>query len=302
MPESGRQTIPCRIQIDLYQGRNPYVRKLQKWIYRELRHELVGAYVHGSIATGEEIAYSDFDALVILKNIPAEDVRRRKIVQQKLHRASRFFYQFDPLQHHGWFVLYEADLQQYPQTYFPVELFAHAKSLLVNEGRSLQIHIPLDGLDYRKPFQDIAASIIQQLTPRPGGGLPGQIPRNVYQLKSLLSRFMLLPALYVQARDQRGIFKKDSFPEAQQDFSAGEWQIMDTVSEIRQNWHYQLNGLQRRGMCRPGKLSRRFAKYFSPKIPPAIARQLTPAFYEAMHRFTRTMRQRLQEKIPREKP
>lgn len=307
------RTISTAVSIEPYINKNPYVYKLKQYLNKNLKSALVGAYVHGSIGNYEEINYSDFDALVILKDIPAEDTLYGKKILRKLKYASRFFFQFDSLQHHGWFVLYESDLHNYPQTYFPHELFEYTKSLFEDQGRTIEIRIPTEGIDYQKPFLELSNAIIKQLittTPQHNNTMTLErnshprihsfthslitAPKNVYQLKSLLSKFMLLPALYVQARDQRGIFKKHSFEAARKDFLAQEWEIIDEVSYIRKIWHYEISWIKKAIMSRPGKLSRKFAKHFAPKVPADINNKLSPDFYQSILSLTFLM----QKKIP----
>lgn len=306
------RTKSTAVSIEPYINRNPYVNKLQQYLINNLKSDIVGAYVHGSIGNYDEINYSDFDALVILKDIPTEDTLHQKKTLRKLEHASRFFFQFDPLQHHSWFILKESDLQNYPQAYFPIELFKYAKSLFENQGRTLEIKLPQKDIDYQKPFLVISNAIIQQLLPKtlqhhntithkinphstiqPFNHSTIEQPNNVYQLKSLLSKFMLLPALYVQARDQKGIFKKHSFEAAKKDFKENEWQIMDEVSQVRETWHYELTWLKKVIMSRPGKLSRKFAKHFAPKISSEITGRLTPDFYQSMLSLTLLMQKNI---------
>ena len=111
------------LQIEPYRGENVFVHRMIKYLDERLKEDLVGAYVHGSLGTYEEILYSDFDALVIIKNKCFETAKDARRVAQKLSKARSIMYNFDHLQHHGWFVLAETHLHFYPQYFFPVELF-----------------------------------------------------------------------------------------------------------------------------------------------------------------------------------
>ena len=93
---------------------------------------------------------------------------------------------------------------------------------------------------------------------------------------------MLLPALYIQARYGKGIFKKYSFSEAKKDFSHQEWDIMDQVSVLREEWSYNILSIKRYLISRVNPLSRFFAKKYAPRIPFHLEQILTPAFYEKM--------------------
>jgi len=95
---------------------------------------------------------------------------------------------------------------------------------------------------------------------------------------------MLLPALYLQAKEKRGIYKKYSFDLARKDFKEEEWRIMDEVSEIRQNWNYSLSPLQRKILTINHPAIRKIAvRYFSPPIPREIKNKLNPEFYRRIY-------------------
>ena len=222
------------------------------------------------------LSYSDFDALVIIKDEVLENPKFLAYTAQKLNQALKIMYEFDPLQHHGWFVLTESDLKNYPQTYFPYEIFEYAKSLFSDKGLELEICYSPNDLDYVSPCIKLADSIIKKLQAR-------KYPRNMYQLKGLLSQFMLLPALYIQAKEKRGIFKKFSFDLAKKDFEPTEWQIMEKVSQIRENWFYKINPVQRILLTVNHPLLRRIGtKFFAPSIPKSIAKKLEGNFYNEM--------------------
>jgi len=248
------------------------------YLERFLKGDLVGAYVHGSLGICEEIAYSDFDALTILKDEVFESSKRLARAAKKLNHARTIMLNFDPLQHHGWFVLTELDLKCYCNAYFPIELFGHAKSLFNDKGLELKISLRESNSEIEKAFEKMANAIIRKIENR-------RYPTNLYHLKGLLSEFMLLPALYIQARDRRGIYKKESFNLARVDFDSEEWAIMDEVSEIRTNWNYEISALTKRLMCRPHVLSRYFAKNFAPAIPEKIGCVLSAEFYVRMKKL-----------------
>ena len=132
-------------------------------------------------------------------------------------------YKFDPLQHHGWFIITKNQLQQYPQTYFPHELYKKAKVIYPNKDIFFNINFEKKSINYAGPLFDIISSFENSKKNK-------LIPRNLYQLKSTLSKIMLLPTLYVQARDKRGVFKKDSFNLAKTDFKKEHWKPIEVAS------------------------------------------------------------------------
>ncbi len=273
------------IRVNVYDGKNKHVLELINFLETNLKDQLAGAYVHGSLGTQEEIAYSDMDALVILKDEIFLDKKKLADVAMKLSRARSFMLQLDPLQHHGWFVMTESDLLNYSETYFPSELFRHAKSLLKNAGLELKIQAN-EQQDFRSPLTALYKSIESKLNRQ-------QAPGNLYELKNLLSEFMLLPAFYVQARDKKGIYKKFSFEEARKDFPADEWRIMDEVSLMRQNWSVIDFGWKRNLVSNRKLFSFNMAKVLSPPIATDLKKKLTPEFYQSMSRFTKMISEKI---------
>ena len=213
--------------ISSYNGENSFVREMELQLRQQLNDDLLDAMVHGSLGTLDEVSYSDFDALVLLKDEVFENQHRLVRVAKTLHDLRRIMYKMDPLQHHGWFVLTESGLRNFPVLYFPPALFAHSKSLLHERGSNLAIRYS-GHHDFRKPLVRLCRSLEQKLS--------SPLPADLYAIKNLLSEFMLLPALYVQARDRKGMYKKFSFDAARPDFAPASWQAMDVVSSIRSDW------------------------------------------------------------------
>jgi hypothetical protein len=243
--------------------------------------------VHGSLGTGDAIAYSDFDALAILKDDVLAAPSRLAPAAWKLSRARSIMLDTDPLQHHGWFLLSEAQLAAYPDHAFPVALFAYAKSLLPGQGRRLALRIHDAPEAGRAAFDELSSRLLDRLA----GGRP---PSDAYALKLLLSEFMLLPALYVQVRDGRGVYKKLSFDLARPDFTPEEWAVMDEASALRASWSVELAPLRRMLLTRAHPIREVAVRWFAPAIPAPMGRRLTVAFYGRMQALAARMRRRLQ--------
>lgn len=274
------------VEIESYKGRNRHVIQMSEFLKENLKKDLVGAYLHGSLASYEEIPYSDFDALVILKDELFESPQRLTNTAKKLNQARAIMLDFDPLQHHGWFVLTEADLTYYCNAYFPVELLYHSKSFFDDKGRELEISLRESDFEVYEAFEKISDDIINKTANR-------QYPKNIYQLKNLLSGFMLLPALYIQARDGKAAYKKDSFDMAKADFLPEDWEIMNIVSKIRADWNYKISTLKKRLMSHPHIISRYYIKKFGLRIPDEIGCSLTDEFYSRINKLTSLMKKEL---------
>lgn len=237
------------LNIERYEGENHFVHEMIDYLSINLNQDLVGGYVHGSLGTYEELPYSDFDALVILKEDVFESEKRLSDVAFKLWKAKSIMYQFDPLQHHGWFVLAEINLSNYPEHYFPLELFRYSKSMFTKVGEKLSVQVQPSKTEMIKAFNRFAQNTIDTVQRY-------YYQQNIYQLKSFLSEFMLLPSLYIQAKEGEGIFKKSSFDLARRDFNPNDWGIMDQVSTMRLEWSYKLPTINRWIMTQPSSTLR----------------------------------------------
>ena len=274
------------VPIHHYKGNNPSVQRMMEFLDRNLRNELLGAYIHGSLGTYEEIPYSDFDGLVVIKN---ETFRSRKMlarVAYQLSKAKGIMLDFDPLQHHGWFVLTEADFNCYPEHYFPIDLFNHAKSLFIDTGNSVEANVYYSKEKMEKAFNKMVDAVVLKIQHQ-------RYPENIRHLKSLLSQFMLLPTLYYQAKNGKGIFKKESFEIVKQDFKEEDWLIMDRVSEIRRDWKFTISGANRILMSQNYSWSRYCAHWFAPKIPSKINKNLNHKFYHDIKHLSLEMKKNI---------
>jgi hypothetical protein len=276
-----------RVNVDVYHGNNQYALQLMSFLRENLKDDLAGAYVHGSIGTQDEINYSDFDALLILKDEVLKNSDRLAHVASLVSEARKYMLQMDPLQHHGWFVLMESDLDDYPETYFPSVLFQHAKSLFSDKGRELRLVIDNGKQDYHTPLKKLCLAIENKIK-------RGKHSNSSYDLKNLLSEFMLLPALYVQSRDKKGIYKKQSFEEAKKDFLPAEWNIMDEVSLMREKWRTNAKGWRTKMISSPRFFSFNLPKILAPGISANLEMKPGEKFYRDMLDFTILVRQKNQ--------
>jgi hypothetical protein len=252
----------------------------------DLEEDLFGAFLHGSIATQEEINYSDFDALVILKDDVFDDGKRVSRVGLILNRLQQIMHDFDPLQHHGWFVLTESMLKNYSNSYFPFELFNYSVSLFPQKELNFDVYSDSSKTDFKSPFLQLSNELLKKLK-------YGYRPQNTFALKSFLSEFMLLPSFYLQSKNNKAVYKKNSFELARKDFSEHEWIIMDQVSEIRKDWDYNINSLQKKLLCSKNSVVRKLGRKYAPKIPNPIEDKLTIEFYKAMSSLVLAMQNKL---------
>jgi hypothetical protein len=278
------------LSVPAYAGPNQHVRQMMGEL-EPLQDVLHGAFVHGSLATAEEIPYSDFDALVILRDSLFTEPGQLATVAARLSSLRRIMFDFDPLQHHGWFVLVEADLRFYCDAYFPAALFFYARSLLPGAAAQVVLAPRAADAEILDAFRNVARKALAEIS-------TSRLPADLYQLKSTLSKIMLLPALYLQARDGTAVYKKFSFELARQDFDPATWSVMDEISALRSDWCYDARPWRRWALSRPLAPRRLVTRCLAPPIPPRIRTRLRPALWTAAAQLIGRMRERLASRAP----
>jgi len=268
-------STPLKISIPEYKGNNVNVVNMISGL-KIVENDIVCAFLHGSLATNEKINYSDFDATVILKSNVMRDPEKLAHVASKLNKLRQIMNQADPLQHHGWFVITELDLLHYCDAYFPTALFEFSRSLTETNGLTINVYPRDSQYETRAAFDALSNAVIYKTR----NSTP---PGNLFELKSLLSQFMLLPALYIQVQQTKGVFKKQSFELAKTDFTIESWEIMEKVSEIRLAWPAHEDRLQDTllSMC-PVLWHRWLTKLVSAQIPDELNKKLTKDFFNSM--------------------
>jgi hypothetical protein len=265
------QTDPDKqvaVEIPHYTGANPNVLGLMAALEKQLLPEIHSVILQGSLATNEEIAYSDFDALIVLTNKSLSNPKILLNALVQLQSMYRFVANQDPLQHHGWFVTTEKLLHHHFDDFFPLEIFNHSALLYPNKSTfRLELCLIRDTEAYRHQFYSTIKATEKEL-------LSGQYLKNMYELKSTLSKFMLLPALYVQLRERTGVYKKESFGAAKKDFSESEWEVMDEVSKLRSCWSQEMTAWRKQLITLHPSWSRKIAKRFAPAVPPEVKSEL----------------------------
>ena len=272
------------IEVKVYSGNHPRILEMIDGL-TPLKKYINLAVIHGSYATGMEIAYSDFDGLIVLsKELVNDEVLLAKVAFE-LHQLRKIMHKIDPFQHHGWFVLSEYDLENYPEWFLPSAIFEHSRSLIGNT--KLAIHIPpITDMDFNRSFLRLCESLNRKLS-------SPKVDWNLYQLKAIFSEFMMLPSAYIQARDSKGIYKKFSFGEMRKDLTAEEYSVMDEVSTIRMNWKYELNDKQIRFLQRIDFLSWKQRQKIKMAIPAFIETAIHDGLFSRMNSFIDIVKSKL---------
>ena len=105
---------------------------------------------------------------------------------------------------------------------------------------------------------------------------------------------MLMPSLYLQAKNKKGIYKKYSFNIAADNFSNRDWEIMDKVSKIRMEWDYKINPVQQIILTSDKYLIRKVGCKLAPKINTDILMKLDDSFYVEMSELVRLMTKKIE--------
>ena len=193
---------------------------------------ILGAWIHGSIGTLDDIpGYSDFDALVLLSDDVCYNAKKLLEAQTFLTKLSTQFYLYDPLQHHGIFVLTLTDLKAYPEAFFPVELFRYASPCLVKESNLSIVYVRDDFIERKQIFVG-AVRTLRKFGLKENRSLFG------YDIKAFIQTLVLLPAFYLQLKNGVYYYKKFTFDLARKDFPESIWSILDKATKLRSNWKY----------------------------------------------------------------
>ena len=238
--------------------------------YPELFYSVI---LHGSIATNEVIPYSDFDGLLIVKDGFVDSKRLNNFKNESM----KLILKFDPLQHHGWIQIKESDLDNYPESYFPVSILEHSKLIYPsNDKQILELKIS-KSIDYKTNL----IQILNQFDKRIENNWK---PSNVYELKSILSQIMLIPCLYYSVINNRGIFKGESFVAVKKEFTSQEWHPIEIASSIRLGWKNEFSTFYLFLLGQSNPLLRKIIKkYAAPKIDTKTHNQLDSVFYSNLN-------------------
>ena len=242
------------------------LRNLIKVSFSDLFHSVI---IHGSIATDEVISYSDFDGLLIVKDKWIASKELKNFINKSLH----LIYRFDPLQHHGWFIIKESELLDYPETYLPCNVLKYSK-VIYPEVNLLELKLIINKkVDYK-------SSLLKMLDNFEVRQQKKWKAKNMYQLKSFLSQIMLIPSMYYSALRNEGIFKKKSFDAVRSYFNNEEWNPIVVSSSIRQNWDNKMSVTKTALFSVSNTYFRKLVTLLlAPKIPKKFSKQLDEEFY-----------------------
>ena len=276
------KNIKKNIEIYPYGYDFKLVNKLKSLIKKSYTELFDAVIVHGSVSTNEIINYSDFDGLLILK----DEFENTESFKKFIRESHFLIFDFDPLQHHSWFIIKKSQLKNYDPTYFPIELFKYSKTIFPED--KIQFKIQLNkNINYLEPFDKLSNSIKKNI-------YSSNYLKNSYELKSLLSQIMLLPSFYLQAKLNVGVYKKESFELAKYDFDDLLWYPIALSSEIRSIWSYEINWFQKMlSISNNNIIKLLYKRKLAPKINHKIKILLTKQFKISVIRLINQMKLKL---------
>lgn len=267
--------------IASYQGNNVAAKKIQSQFQAKPNDAIVVALVHGSIGDLNEIAYSDFDGVIIIDTHKIQHATQLHELRQLIKKTELIFLEQDTLQHHGWEIFTLADLLQFEDHLFPYDLIRKSKSLFPNKEIVLEAHINSENDQYKLLLRRLCTSIFYKTKHL-------HTLKNQYIFKNLLSEIMLLPAAFLQAKYSKSIQKRESFSTFKNEFPDIDPEIFNWSSEIRLKWTQEK-------MTFNTQLFHRFKdagiplSFLAPKTPQTILRQLNESWRQQVVKLCDTL-------------
>ncbi|MGC6426476.1 MAG: hypothetical protein ACON5H_05705 [Akkermansiaceae bacterium] len=202
--------------------------KKAEWIIEPLKNfNGINVIVHGSYADNTNIAFSDFDDLIIIneKNVDRNDLK----VFKALRESEKRMFISDPLQHHGHFITTRESLSNYDGKPVPIHLLNESKSV----WQELKIIISCNEKKLTQKFTgDLNQTIIGVLSIL-NMCKNGSI--SIYNFKCLISAISLLPCLIEQIKGS-SIGKKEAIDNYVCDKDVNIRLSLEWASHIRKSW------------------------------------------------------------------
>lgn len=180
--------------------------------------------LHGSLATDDWTGYRDADLLLLVDGPTSRDEAGLRRLRRALLPLLRTLYAFDPLQHHGLFVLTDDDLGAWPEHVLPVASLARAVDL-GGPGMVLSVRPSHDLAAARAEFDWLEGYFAAAVT-----------PRDAYGWKAFASVLMLVPALFLGALGEP-VWKGESFARVRRLVPPELWEVQEWATRLRAGFH-----------------------------------------------------------------
>jgi len=272
-------SINKEIQLSDYDDKiSSFLKELKQYFNTHLFTFAVGCFLHGSLSTMDYTGFSDVDIGIIVKDEVMLNPKLLNDFKRSLKSALKTILKFDNLQHHGFFIIPEGFLNNYPKDYLPSEVFVYSAALSAPFNFQIREHSRPE--HSKEKLLNMAKTVIKKAS---------KPPMNLHNLKLFLSQFMLLPTLYLQAKGIY-VYKKFSFDIVRKEFPE-DWWVMEEVSRIRQEWHRPESKLFNTlvdTLPNPWMPSLIYKK-MNWRIPDRLLERLTPELHGAMSSLAKKM-------------
>ncbi len=223
-PTKVKKTVKAR-EFSSWNTNDPFIKpvlEIKEFYEKELKEHALGIFLNGSLATLDyKKGFSDLDCLIILKKETIESKEKLIELRKKIKKILPKFYEIDPLQHHGFQIITEQEMNYYPEHYFPTELFKHGVSL-TDKNKELTFSIRND-----EEEREFALKRLKEYFLNPK-------LNNDYRLKLYVSKLLLLPTIYLQSKGKH-TYKKYSFEKAKNDLK-NYWPAIEKAIQLRKSW------------------------------------------------------------------
>lgn len=258
--KSASISIPELVEEDYIKKDAEYLRpiiELKKFAIDKVRDYLTAFLIHGSMATLDySMGWSDLDTYLIVSRDTLFNPIKLLELRDKLLHAYSYLLKIDPLQHHGFLLCSELDMQSYPSYYMPVEVLKHSKSLFgdlniefnlldsrANATRRFQKYVEF----FKKTYE---TGVFKHHFYNGEYLLDNFHNRNncMYQMKNFLGFIAILPSYYLEAKGTP-CYKRESFRRIKPFISTENWELLEKAESIRREWKdrekhpYKGNGL-----------------------------------------------------------
>lgn len=195
----------------------------------------VWIYIHGSWGDGSNIAFSDFDDLIIYSENKYSDNSNERKFRAWLNKVDMRFCRLDPLQHHGHWILSQEQLLALDESYMPIKVLDGA--LCIRGPESVHANICKTKTYYgiKRNLLGTVTGIEQLFSEYQDGRI------NLYRMKCLVGSVLLTPAYMFQINGMR-VSKKWAIEHAGQVLAGESLDLLHTCELIRKTWSKALSG------------------------------------------------------------
>jgi len=188
--------------------------------------------IYGSHSTGDNIAFSDIDILVILNDYVAHTKKQLVSDLNKLAIIHKILFKQDPLMHHGLSFENLSNFNLYSEKILPLETIKHSKYLYGSKSLNISLmeedgtsDLSINRLKY------ILSELINNYN------FNKKKMQFDYYLKYYISGILLIPSLFLQTQNIF-ICKKRSFDLCYKSYPKINWSAIQTAEVIRRDWQY----------------------------------------------------------------